>query len=164
MTTAPQAYLHSLSERLTADGCSVTREDWGGMPVLVGRRSDFRLQWLATKLHLITIAADVSSVDAGSIAAFTSHAMEYAKRGVTRGAQVGVAAFPTLISDRVDPSASQWAGRRQRNQFACMGRPVVVDTARGTATAFRGTSPLGLVYSAHLRRKLGLYFPPTPLG
>lgn len=160
MATAPQAYLQSLSERLAADGCKVTRADWGGFPVLIGHRADFRLQWVATRLHLLTVAADVSHVSAESIAAFTANAMRYAKRDVLLGMQSGVAVFPTLISDEVDPAAAGWAAQRQRNQFACMGRPVVVDTARATVSCFRRTSALGLVYSGHLRRKLDRYFPP----
>ncbi|MFI6761436.1 levansucrase [Micromonospora sp. NPDC050417] len=160
MTSAPQAYLQSLSERLTADGCSVSRQDWNGFPVVVGRRSDFRIQWMATKLHLVTVAADVSRISAESIESFTTNAMEYAKRDVLRGMQSGVAVFPTLISDEVEPAASQWAAQRQRIGFAAMGRPVVVDTARGTTSCFRGTTALGLIYSSHIRRKLGLYFPP----
>jgi hypothetical protein len=164
MTTATQAYLHSLSERLTADGCSVIQEDWSGVPVLIGRRSDFRLQWMATKLHQFTIAADVSRVTAESIESFTAHAMEYVKQGVMRGGQSGVAVFPAMISTEVEPGSGEWAAQRQRTHFACMGRPVVVDTARGTVSCFRGNATLGLVYSGHLRRKLDLYFPPPTVG
>jgi hypothetical protein len=45
--------------------------------------------------------------------------------------------------------------------FACLGRPVVVDTTRRTVSCFRGNSALGRLYSGHLRRKLDAYFPPS---
>ena len=53
------AYIDGVAARLAADGCETRGEDWGGTPVLVGYRSDFRLRWIATTLHLFTIVAPV---------------------------------------------------------------------------------------------------------
>jgi hypothetical protein len=33
-----RAYIDTTAQRLQADGCEVKTEDWGGLPVLVGRR------------------------------------------------------------------------------------------------------------------------------
>lgn len=59
---AVKAYIEATAARLTADGCDVHTEDWHGTAVLVGHRSDFRVQWMATKLHLLTIVAPASDV------------------------------------------------------------------------------------------------------
>ncbi|MFY1691764.1 levansucrase [Plantactinospora sp. WMMB782] len=156
-----RAYLDGTARRLQADGCEVRTEDWNGLPVLVGYRADFRMQWMATKLHLFTLAAPAPLVTAGAIQDFTSSALDYvvARKGQLRGMQSGVAVFPALVGTNVEPEAAAWAQRGQSVRFAAMARPVVVDAGTGTAACFRGYAALGLFYSAHFRRKLAAYFP-----
>lgn len=155
------AYIDATATRLAADGCTVQAEDWSGTRVIVGYRSDFRLRWMATKLHLITAVAPAPVVQAGSIEGFTNAVMEYAlaRKGQFRGLQSGIAVFPALVSPDVDPAALAWAAQRQRVRFACMARPVVIDVARGAVSTFRGTPGLGWIYAGHLRAKLAAYFP-----
>lgn len=144
--SAPAAYLATLEGRLTADGCATRWEDWAGVPVLVGRRSDFRLRWMATKLHLFTVAAAVPEITVPVVEGFTEQVTKYAKNtkgGLPVGLQNGVGAFPVLVSDRVDPAAVRWAEERQRVRFACMTRPVVVDSSRAYVGMYRGKPPSG---------------------
>lgn len=157
------SYIDATEARLKADGCEVSTDNWSGTPVLIGYRSDFRLQWIATKLHLFTIVAAVPSVTAASLEAFTTATMDYAlaRKGQLRGLQSGVAVLPCMVSTNVEPAAIAWAQEKQRLRFACMARPVVVDPTRGVIGCFRGNSALGRVYSGHLRGKLNLYFSPA---
>lgn len=166
VTDTMTGYLDGLAARLAADGCEVRTEDWSGTRVLVGYRSDFRLRWIATKLHLFTIALPMPEVTVSAIETFANSAMDYAlaRKGQLRGLQSAVAVLPALVSTRVDPAAMQWASSKQRMRFACMARPVVVDVSSNTAGAFSGTAMLGWVYSGHLRRKLRLYFPSPTVG
>jgi hypothetical protein len=157
----PEEYVDVVNARLVADGCDPRWESWEG-PVLVGRRSDFKLQWAATNLHLFTVVAAVPQVTLLTAQRFTERAQQYAKDrkgGLPRGFQTGVAVFPALVSDRVDPAALEYAAHSQRVQFACLARPTVVDTATGTVAAYRGNPVLGLLYAGHLRRKSEMYFP-----
>lgn len=160
-TEPVQAYLTATGERLRADGCEVKIEDWGGTPVLVGYRGDFRMRWMATKLHLFTIAAPATRVTADALEAFSTSAMDYvlARKGQLRGFQNGVAVLPALVGTEVEPTAAAWAQEKQRLRFAALARPVAVDARTGTATAFRGNPSLGFIYAAHLRSKLNAYFP-----
>ncbi|MBB1244916.1 levansucrase [Streptomyces durbertensis] len=147
-----QTYLAGVAERLAGDGCSVGWDNWAGAPVLVGRRADFRLRWAATRLHLFTIAAEVPEITVPVIDSFTRQAMRYAKDhkgGLPVGLQTGVAVFPVLVSDRVDPAAMWWAMERQRMEFACMARPAVVDTARRAVGYYRGKPVVGRFYAHH---------------
>jgi hypothetical protein len=158
---AAQAYLASVESRLAADGCVTRWEDWAGVPVLVGRRADFRLRWMATKLHLFTVAAVVPEITVSAISGFTEQVMKYAKDtkgGLPVGLQNGVGAFPVLVSDRVDPAAVRWAEEQQRIKFACMTRPVVVDSARQYVGMYRGKPALGRVYASHFIEKGTRYF------
>ena len=159
--TLPQRYLSALAERLAADGCAPRWEQWPGGRVLVGRRADFRIQWAATRLHLFTIAAAVPEIGTATIEGFTRSAQQYAKEhkgGLPRGLQTGIALFPCLVSEKVDPAAQAWAEAMQQMQFAVMARPVVVDATRGVISAFRRGAFLGWIYAPYLRRKLTLYF------
>ncbi|MFC9496330.1 levansucrase [Streptomyces sp. NBC_01474] len=154
-------YLASVESRLQADGCATRWEDWFGVPVLVGRRADFRMRWMATNLHLFTVAAAVPEITPQSVDAFTSQVLTYAKQnkgGLPVGLQTGVAAFPVLVSERVDPAAMAWAEQQQRNRFACFARPVVVDSAQRYVGFYRGKPALGRVYASHLIDKGNRYF------
>ncbi|MFD5078382.1 levansucrase [Streptomyces sp. NPDC058371] len=158
---AAQAYLASLEGRLTADGCATRWEDWSGVPVLVGRRADFRMRWMATKLHLFTVAAAVPEITVATVSAFTDQVTKYAKDhkgGLPVGLQNGIGAFPVLVSDRVDPAAVHWAEEQQRLKFACMTRPVVVDSGRQYVGMYRGKPALGRVYASHFVEKGTAYF------
>jgi hypothetical protein len=129
--------------------------------VLIGRRSDFRLGWAATRLHVFTLAAAVPEITVPVIATFTQHARRYAKAhkgGLPRGFQTGLAVFPALISTRVDPQAVAWAEEKQRTQFACFVRPVVVDVIREYVGVYRGSPVIGRTYASHLLQKSDYYF------
>jgi hypothetical protein len=159
----PEQYVEGVQARLASDGCGPRWETWS-WPVLVGRRSDFKLQWFATRLHLFTIVMAVPEVTLLAAQQFTAQAQQYAKDhkgGLPRGMQTGVAVFPALVSGRVDPAAIAYAAHSQRVQFACMARPTVVDTTTGAVGAYRGNPMLGLIYAGYLRKKSELYFP-TP--
>lgn len=161
----PSTYLDALHGRLAADGCNPQLLDWGGRPVLVGRRADFRLRWAATRLHLFVIAAEVPHVTADGMSEFTHAAMAFAranKGGLPLGFQNGLGVFPTLIGEHVQPDAATWVASGQVNSFGCMARPATVDTTTGVVSQFRGTTVLGGLYSGHLRRKGVQYFPDAP--
>ncbi|MEV7340820.1 levansucrase [Streptomyces sp. NPDC093544] len=159
--TSSAAYLALVEGRLAADGCATRWEDWAGVPVLVGRRADFRLSWMATKLHLFTVAAAVPEITVSTVAAFTDQVMKYAKDtkgGLPVGLQNGVGSFPVLVSDRVEPAAVQWAEEQQRVKFSSMARPVVVDNARQYVGMYRGKPALGRVYANYFIEKGSRYF------
>lgn len=157
----PHDYLQGLAGRLEADGCSPTWES-GHTPLLVGRRSDFRIQWFATRLHVYVMATVMSQVTVPVVDQFTEFAIQEAvnrKTGLPRGFQTGVAVFPVIASERVDPAAVAHAAQGQKLKFAAFGRPTVIDTANRVVGTYRGTPALGFIYAAYLRKKSNFYFP-----
>lgn len=103
--TPAQRYVAALTEQLAADKCAPQWEQWPGGNVLVGRRSDFRIQWMATSLHLFTVATFVPEISTATMEHFTRSAQQYAKKnnsGLPRGVQTGIALFPCLVSEKVD--------------------------------------------------------------
>ena len=158
----PENYLQELKERLLADGCDLQWVKPGPADVMIGRRSDFKALWMATKIHLFTIAAALPEVSVTTLEQFTDFAMQTAidhKDRLPRGIQTGLAVFPTLISDSVEPAALHSAARSQRLRFACIARPTVIDTATRTLGAYRGTPVAGIMYASYLRKKNEQYFP-----
>lgn len=156
-----QTYLKQLESKLAADGCNPQWQSWGSTSALVGRRSDFRLTWMATRLHLFTIAIAVDEVSPNGIREFTDHAIAYAKQnkgGLPVGLQNGVVVFPVMVGDRIDEAAAAWAEEKQRIGFSVMTRPVVVDATQGQARVFRGRTAIGAIYTNHIVRKCNLYF------
>ncbi|BBC33518.1 Levansucrase [Streptomyces graminofaciens] len=159
--SASRAYLSALEARLAADQCRTWWEDWAGAPVLIGRRADFKWRWAGTKLHLFTVAAAVPEITIPTIETFTEQVLAYAKKtkgGLPLGLQTGIGAFPLLVSDRVDPAAVRWAEAQQRNKWACMARPVVVDSAHQYVGSYRGTPAIGMAYSSYFEQKAMRYF------
>ncbi|WP_200308767.1 levansucrase [Streptomyces adelaidensis] len=159
--SASQDYLASVAARLAADECRTWWEDWAGVPVLVGRRADFKWRWMGTRLHLFTVAAAVQEITIPTIEAFTDQVMAYAKKtkgGLPAGFQNGLASFPVLISDRVDPAAVRWAEAQQRQKWASLSRPVVVDSTQQYVGTYHGTPVIGLAYSSYFEQKARQYF------
>lgn len=154
-------YLRGAADRLAGDGCEVRTEQLNGRAVTIGYRSDFRLRWMATKLHLFTVIAAVPMVRQPDLEAFTDIVFDYVdeRKGQLRGMQTGIAVFPCMVSTRVDPAATAWAEAQQRTRFAMLARPVLVDAFASRAACFRGTPTLGFIYAGHLRQKLATYFP-----
>lgn len=160
MSDASADYLAGLSRRLQADRCTVTQEQWQ-TPVTLGYRNDFRLRWMAVKLHLFVPATIVPVVDRATIEGFTGVAWEQmvARKGSLRGLQTGVGVLPVVIGSRVEPDAAAWAEEKQRVKWATFARPVVVDATTGRSWCFRGRAAVGALFNGHLRRKLALYVP-----
>jgi hypothetical protein len=49
------------------------------------------------------------------------------KGGMPVSFQTGIAAFPALVGEHVQPAAAAWATAKQINEFGCMARPVTID-------------------------------------
>lgn len=154
-------YVAQVGVALAGDGCNPTWEQHLGLQVLLGRRSDFKISWALSRLHLFTLVAVVPQIGPQDIENFTNWALDFAKQrkgGLPRGLQTGIGVLPCMVSAQVHPDALSWAADRQRLRFACMARPVVVDTTTGVVAAFRKIGAFGLVYSPHFRRKIATYF------
>jgi hypothetical protein len=52
----------------------------------------------------------------------------------------------------------RWAEEQQRVKFACMTRPVVVDSSRQYVGMYRGKPVLGRVYASYFNQKGSQYF------
>jgi hypothetical protein len=165
LVTTMEDYLNLAAGRLTADGATVSSGQIGGLNALVGYRSQFRLAWMATRLHLLTVIAAKPHVSAADVPAFVDAALDHAKaeKGRWRGLQSGVAVIAALIGQQVDPSAAAFARDQLVRKFAVIGWPAVVDLSTGQVHSHQGRVAIGGIYAGYLRQQTAVALPEPAL-
>jgi hypothetical protein len=148
----------AVGRALARHGYEVTADVLDGLPVVVGRRSDFRLRWMAVRLQTFVVVArfrtDHVAVSGPVLDRFLDAACAYAaghKGGLPRGLQTGTAAVAVAVVDSGAGDAATWAGHPHGRRFAAMAYPVAVEVPAG-----RVVHPprlvVGAVFNGHLRR------------
>jgi hypothetical protein len=157
----PDDYILTVRQRLEASGASVTTAQLPRGLALVGHRSQFRLRWMATKLHLVTVVVPTASASGAGLEAFAHHALDYAnaQKGAFRGLQVGVVAVPVLVAERADPSAVQVANDKLVRAFAKFAWPTLVDLSRGQVFSHQGRVAIGGIYAGWIRQQIAATLP-----
>ena len=158
----PNEYVDEAAHRMAADGSAVSQVPLPIGPAVVGYQSQFRLRWIATKLHVFTVVVPVSSATAETLREATEQSIDYAKqtKGRLRGLQSGVAAIPVLVTARAMPDALAAAESRPSKGWAAFILPAIVDLTSGRIHSFRGRLLWGGIYAAWLRDRLDAL--PTP--
>jgi hypothetical protein len=159
--TTMEDYLTVAASRLTADGAAVSSGRIGGLDAVVGYRSQFRLAWMATRLHLFTVIAAKPEVSGGDLSAFVDAALDHAKaaKGQWRGLQSGVAVIAALIGQQVDPSVAAFARHQLVRKFAAVAWPAVVDLSTGQVHSHQGRVAIGGIYAHYLRQQTAIALP-----
>jgi hypothetical protein len=119
----------------------------------VFRKSQFRLSWLATRLHVFAFVVDAAGVPTDQIPQIAESCRQHGisrKGGLARGLQTGVAAMPFFTVDHASPELTEWASSPQPVRFAAILYPVIM--AQDTNRVLRRTTPqrLGRIYEGYL--------------
>lgn len=162
MVNAPQ-YVDVAERSLAAGGYATARYDLAGWQSAVGYRADFRVRWMATKLHLFVCVSSAPVATAEALIAFTHASLEYAKqaKGQARGFQSGVAVISVLAADHVDPSGEAYARKQLVRDFAAFAWPVAVDVSTGQRFSHDGRPALGAIYNGWMRKQVAVAAPPV---
>ncbi len=154
----PDQFLFQMAERLRADGAAVGTGQLAGGPALVGLKSQFRLRWMATKLHLFTVAVAVPVATGPLLKQFSQDAMEFAnqQKGSLRGLQVAVAAIPILVTPVVDPSGAAYARTELIRKIGAFAWPTIFDVTTAVAHRHQGTVLIGGIYNGWMRQQTSL--------
>ncbi len=142
----------AIAASLQRDRFAVAQREPGEFAV-VGRRSDFRWEWFATRLHTFVLVFHITELTTDTAEAFTAQAQSYAithKGGLPRGLQTGTAAIPVLLAGRLQRGISDWVERRPKHRFGALRFPVVIDLERQSATYFAGKWGGGYIYREHV--------------
>ncbi|GIJ78828.1 hypothetical protein Xph01_32600 [Micromonospora phaseoli] len=154
-------YMGIVRQRFVADGCAVTDENIGSLPVVVGYRARVRL---LTRIHIFAVAAQVERVDEAGLRAYVDDVVNLGlgRKGQWRGLQSGVIVLPILVTESVDSAAvalTQKAYRLNVNGFAAMAQPAVVDVKAGKVWTFRGTRLWGYAFNSLVKQLYQAYLP-----
>ncbi|HET8620077.1 MAG TPA: hypothetical protein VFM27_14015 [Acidimicrobiales bacterium] len=152
----PRAVLDRIAQSAAAAGMPPTSADLAGNTVLVARRSDFRLRWMATRLHtfLVASAFPPGTATADQLDRFLHLALDHAvanKSGLPRGLQTGVAVVAVAVTTGAGPEAAAWASSVHGRRWAAIPFPVLVDGASGQVVHPK-RMVIGGIYASHLRR------------
>jgi hypothetical protein len=155
---SPDEYIEEISRRLRADGAEVTTESIGDLTTLVGYRSQFRLRWMATRLHLFTVVGSVPWVTAAELERFSNDALDYAisRKGQFRGLQNGVAVIPVLVGERIDPDAATFATATLVRRFSAFAWPAAVDLSTQHVYQHQRDVVLGGIYAGWMRQQTAI--------
>jgi hypothetical protein len=138
----------------------------GGTERPTFRRADFRLRWMATRLHTFVFVIDLSAAAAVDVVALAEESRAWArdhKGGLPSGMQTGSAAMPILVVRKVG-HLRDWAESPQPLKWAAPLFPIVVSDS-GLEVAYRMQSQrTGIVYEPFLRDMASQLVTPTPPG
>ncbi len=148
-------HLDKLTRVLRTDGYEISDARFEGREVLVARRSQFKVQWMLTRLHTFIFVVDFTDevIDTEMLDRYVDVACGYAiksKGGLPRGLQSGTAAVVVALSVSPSAEAQQWASRHRGRRFAATTFPVMISTTTGKVT-HPGPAVLGAIYNHHLR-------------
>jgi hypothetical protein len=149
-------YVNEAAQRMASDGSAVSQVLLPIGPAVVGYQSQFRLRWIATKLHCFTVVIPVADATGETVRQATEQSIDYAKqtKGSLRGLQSGVAAIPVLVTPRATPDAVAAAESPPSKGWAAIVLPVIVDLTSGRIHSYRGRIVWGHIYAAWLRDRL----------
>jgi hypothetical protein len=138
---------------MLAAGLQPTRATIGGPIAVVGGTSEFRWQWMATRLNtFIYVASFTAGTTTQVLDDYLKAACQDAinQKGANRGLQSGVAAVTVAIVDSATPEQAAWAAKPHGRRFAAITFPVLVDAATHK-TVFPERMVLGGIYAGYLK-------------
>jgi hypothetical protein len=135
----PQEAIVRIGQSTTRAGFATSDQVFLGMRVLVARTSQFRLRWMATKLHTFVVASAFppGTATPDQLDDFMHAMMEYGranKGGLPASSRTSIAAITVAVTESADRSAHAWTAERRGSQHAVQPFPVLVDVATGEVT------------------------------
>jgi hypothetical protein len=159
-----QQYITAIRDRMDHGGYDSDTKTLPSGAALIGYRSDFRMSWAATKLHLFVAVKQAPTASRDDLEDFTVETLAYAKqtKGRYRGLQTGVAAIAILVAHEVELGASLFAESELIRQFGAFAWPVTVDLSTGQRSSHQGNPKIGRFYNDWMRLQIRTLLPDLP--
>lgn len=127
-----------------------------GTTGLVGHMSQFRLRWMAVRIHLLVYVQTVDTVTIDGLERFTLASMQraIAAKGALRGLQVGVAVAPIQIGASVTDGARRYAQHQILLRHGAFAWPVAIDATSGEVHRHTGRPLAGWIYTKWMREQV----------
>ena len=151
----PQEAIVRIGQSTAQAGFTTYDDSLNGVRVLVARTSQFRIRWIATKLHTFLVATVFPPGTATPVQldGFMQAAVGYGrahKGGLPVGLQTGLAAISVAVAEHADPAAQAWAATPHGRKFGMLTFPVLLDVTTGAVTR-PPRLIVGGIYSGYLK-------------
>lgn len=143
----------ALAAGLANGGFKTARAAVGDHQALVARRSEFRWEWVGSRIHTFVVALSAVELDANRAQALSTEAQDYAikhKGGLPRGLQTGTATIAVIISDEADEQSVAWFEQDPKHRRAALLFPVLARPASEELAYFIGRWSRGYLYRDYL--------------
>ena len=153
-------YLQATYSRFDKDGFDQHSEVVEGIDVTVAAQKEFRLSWMATRMHYFGIYGAKDHVSLPDAEMFSKACFECAKKSYTgiRGTMSGFSSISALASISVDLQAKQWVEKYQKKHFSSFEIPVLIDLSTRD-TLFCKSKPLwGRIYYGSFHEFIYKYY------
>lgn len=132
---------------------------WGrevaGEDVLIGRRSDFRWGWFASRLHTFVVMFTDDGLTPQRAEELTAAAQQFAikhKGGLPRGIQNGTVTLATFLCSSPSTELARWFETEPLHRYAALRLPLLADLDARKLIWFSGRMARGYVYQRHLHQ------------
>jgi hypothetical protein len=143
----------SLTAGLANGGFKTARAAVGDQQALVARRSEFRWEWVGSRMHTFVVALSAAELEANRAQALSTEAQDYAikhKGGLPRGLQTGTATIAVIISDEADEESVAWFKQEPTHRYAALLFPVLARPGSEELAYFSGRWSRGYLYRDYL--------------
>lgn len=145
--------VQALAEGLTDGGFKISRAAIGDQQALVARRSEFRWEWLGSRMHTFVVVFSAGGLDADRARVLCTQAQNYAinhKGGLPRGLQTGTATVALVIPDKAEEDSVRWFRQEPEHRYAALLLPVLARPASEELVYFMGRWSRGYLYRDYL--------------
>ena len=145
--------VEAIAAGLTDGGFETSRTGVGDQRALVARRSEFRWEWMGSRLHTFVVVFSVGGLDRTRAQALSTEAQDYAikhKGGLPRGLQTGTATIAVVITDEADEESVQWFRQEPKHRYAALLFPVLARPGSDELVYFTGRWSRGYLYRDYL--------------
>ena len=128
-----------------------------GIKCHVGYKKEFRLSWIATRLHLfIVIGKTDQKIDKNLIENFSKESFQYALEHNTgwRGFQSCVAVIAILEGTEMENEALMYCMQSPPKHWGACEIPVIYDRKNKTAIRYSSIPMWGAIYYPHFNKKI----------
>jgi hypothetical protein len=118
------------------------------------RRSEFRLAWMATRIHVFLFVVELTEVPPDGLISLAKESRRWAKRhkgGLPAGLQTGSVAMPVFIVPEIG-GLRDWADSPQPKAWGSGSFPIVISSDGRDAAYRRNSAMYGVVYERFLRQ------------
>jgi len=156
-------YLQIVHDRFLHDKFQLRQDTVADVDVTVATMQEFKLSWLATKMHFFGIYGVLGEVTKANIERFSAEAFQFAHRnytGIARGLQSGFSSISALITTNATPDAKNWVAHFAKKHFASFEIPVLVDLSTLELVYCRKKPIWGRIYYGRIHDFIERYYRP----